>query len=516
MFFDKTARDMDARAAQMVLSYQQEVGHEKQPFIPTSDNIQKLLDKIDREIDRAGEFEEALWRNHFTGFLQSFRFKVNLDRLLPYDFVARQAKSLYSLIRSDPRPRRERESIIEARIEGIPAILNAVTELLPQVTEYRRGQLRGALDALRTNLKLTAEWSEDDGASSNSRLIESALQACDELQQSTEDCPLPEQGHQFELDDCLREGMQVPFDYIYSWYEEEVQRTRSRFLELASAIDPKKDPMTILSECPQGFSSQEELFSETRRIIGYLRAAALNYVTLPEGESCDVIATPEERKMSCPTAHYSGTSPLLDSLTGNVGLNVDNLSHFTLANLEGTLSHEVYPGHHTHGVKTTASDLPLTFKIRLPGTRCLSEGVAHRSETLMIPYFEDPIAELASAHRSYYCAYRVKAEVELYHHHKPKEEVMNTYIEDLGTNEFSARGQLRAHMMFPADAVSYYTGMKYLRELREDSSLSKSEFIDETFSYGKVTLETMSDILSLPTDKREALKKFYADEKGSN
>ncbi len=57
---------------------------------------------------------------------------------------------------------------------------------------------------------------------------------------------------------------------------------------------------------------------------------------------------PEQYKVDCPNAMYSGPDLWSGRLTGFMGLNPDNLESFSRAGLWGTIAHEIYPGHHTN------------------------------------------------------------------------------------------------------------------------------------------------------------------------
>ena len=42
------------------------------------------------------------------------------------------------------------------------------------------------------------------------------------------------------------------------------------------------------------------------------------------------------------------------------------------------------------------------------------------------------------------------------------QEVIDNYVRNLNCTEYSARFQTRAHMMRPADGISYYSGMRFI------------------------------------------------------
>lgn len=159
-------------------------------------------------------------------------------------------------------------------------------------------------------------------------------------------------------------------------------------------------------------------------------------------------------------------------------------------------------------VKAAQFQLPNTFRLGLFMSRALHEGIAHRSEYLMMPYYKDPISRLEAAKRGWYCSTRVKVEVDLYHNRKPVQEVIDNYVQNLNCTEYSAQAQTRAHMMRPTDGISYYTGMRFIEDLYKKSGMGMKEFTDETFSYGNVTIGTMKNILELTPEKKAVLKAF--------
>jgi uncharacterized protein (DUF885 family) len=126
----------------------------------------------------------------------------------------------------------------------------------------------------------------------------------------------------------------------------------------------------------------------------------------------------------------------------------------------------------------------------------------------MMPYYDDPIAKLEAAKRGWYCAYRVKAEVDLYYNKRPVQEVIDNYVTHLNCTEYSAQAQTRAHMMRPADGISYYTGMRYIEELYRKSKMDMKQFSNQAFEYGNIPLKTLENILGLSAEKKAQLKAF--------
>ena len=70
-------------------------------------------------------------------------------------------------------------------------------------------------------------------------------------------------------------------------------------------------------------------------------------------------------------------------------MNPENVPAFTRAMIEETVAHECYPGASRRLRQAAQFQLPNTFRLGLFMSRAVHEGIAHRSEYLMMPYYED-------------------------------------------------------------------------------------------------------------------------------
>ena len=100
--------------------------------------------------------------------------------------------------------------------------------------------------------------------------------------------------------------------------------------------------------------------------------------------------------------------------------------------------------------------------------------------------------------------------MDIYYNKKPVQEIIDNYMNNLGLPSYNAHAQTRAHLMRPADAISYYTGMKYLDDLYNEAGLGLKEFTNEIFSYGSIPLATMKHILALPEEKKQQIRTLTA------
>ena len=156
--------------------------------------------------------------------------------------------------------------------------------------------------------------------------------------------------------------------------EDDVEYRKKVFFDTAKEIDPKRDAYDLLNNASVKYTDAKSLLDGMAGLLDHMRESSRLYVDIPAGETCEVIPTPDAYKMVCPTAMYMDASEGGTAGKGFVCLNTDNLSAFSRANLEETVAHEVYPGHHTHFAISATRDLPHTFKLSLPLSRLIIEG----------------------------------------------------------------------------------------------------------------------------------------------
>ena len=68
-----------------------------------------------------------------------------------------------------------------------------------------------------------------------------ALAAAGKIQESVKSLPLSDlEVVDIPFEFSVEKGMQAPFDYVLSWYEEDVEYRRQQFFEMAREIDPEQ------------------------------------------------------------------------------------------------------------------------------------------------------------------------------------------------------------------------------------------------------------------------------------
>lgn len=510
-----TVRKLDREIAHMLLAYQGGFGFEDRLFVPSETNVEAMQSQVQSKLQEVRDAElDPFWQAHFDSVLRGLGMAVLEHTHLPYNYIHSIAGFLNNIPASSD-PTDEKLSKIRGKLEKLPPVIAEVTKMLGNRLDVRRNQVKNSAQAILKVLDRVEPFIDDSKGdvsytafsqtkkviADTRNIIISSQSAIDSMQAA----PSPPDPIDFAT--VLRDGMQVPLDFILSWYLEDYQQRFEEFRELAASID-KGDPFDVLKKHSPSYTNAADLFADAKGILKTMRDAALKYVRLPEGEVCEIGPVPEQSKLDCPTAMYTGANVWTGKIKGMMGLNDDNFSAFNRAGLWGSIAHECYPGHHTNYIKAATADLPLTFKIRLPLVRTMIEGVAHRSETLMTPYYENDVARLATARRVLYCAARVKAEVDLNYHKKSPEEIIKMYREDMKLNEMSARLQVQAHLMYPGDAISYYTGARVLETRRKELGMDSIGFTEPIFSFGFLSVNTMRDIVALSPKDWGNLKQF--------
>ncbi len=499
-------RELDVEVSKIVSRYLGGPWPQEKPFVPTEDNLGALNSEIAGASAKVAGLEDRFWREHLTGALESLAFQVECNTKMPYEHVTRLSSGLDRLLGSSKgQSQEDKADVIPEKLAGVEAVVNAIGDLMStEGTALAKSQLADVLPALLKNLQKAVDFAQEKAGSAGTksdaeRNGTSAMAAVKRVQSMVTSIPVTDMDRvDIPFQTSVEKGMQAPLDYVLSWYEEDAEKRREDYYRIAKEMFPGQDPAQVVEKRGE-YDSMDSLFKSMRSILDHLQSECTRFVDLPEGEFCDIGLIPETWRMMVPGFMYMG---------GFVAINPDNLSSYNRVGLETTAAHEVYPGHHVHHVKSAEHALPHTFHLPLFWSRCLQEGMCDRSMALMTPYFTDPAARLSVAKRMWFTSNRAKAEVDIYYNKKPIKAIIDNYMTNLGLPEYNAHAQTRAHLMRPADAISYYTGMKYLEDLYKKSSADLKSFTNEIFSYGEVPLNTQKNILALPDAKKEQLRNF--------
>ncbi|SCY21511.1 protein of unknown function [Alkaliphilus peptidifermentans DSM 18978] len=166
--------------------------------------------------------------------------------------------------------------------------------------------------------------------------------------------------------------------------------------------------------------------------------------------------------------------------------------------------HEAYPGHHVQFVRTTLDPVPETVKIGAKSAP-ITEGTAHRSERLFeFVFIEDQFYPLFVAYRRHHTSVRIKADLMLRYYGKPIKDVVQLYVEELGFDRGTARGQVKAQEGQQGYFTTYYYGLKKLCDWEKKYGFNEKEFTELLFAAGRISLENFEKFLKLSEDDKHS------------
>ena len=320
-----------------------------------------------------------------------------------------------------------------------------------------------------------------------------------------------------EYRDALENKIGVKLDEILLWYEEENAKTRAEALEIANRLDIAEKPVTsmrqiseILFKYAGPCATPEEMFRRANTYLKRTRAAAHEYIWLPEDEHCDCVPVPEQLKDSYPWGGYSSDYPSRYPLYNTMFLNNRNYTAVTDGWIKINSLHEAYPGHHCQFLRCAIDPLPETVK-RGAKSVPLSEGVCLRTERAFeFVFAEDPYYPLMVAQRRHHTSTRVKVDLMLNYFGKTIGEACDLYESELGFDRKTARAQVQAHENGKGYFTSYYYGMKKITGFEKKLSFDKKEYTELLFSIGRVGMDTFERILSLSPEDRYSFQHDFA------
>ncbi len=533
-------RQFDGRCVKVGerMAYRRE--YETESFVPS------MAEKEDMAKEYRGLLEEAktlptpdpvftLLNLHFQDFLNARLSDLETTFVRPGRFVDGFTGLIDFVARQDSRPSQERLNILTKRFAGADQVWEGAKSLFPHTQDDKLKEVAEAADIVgRMASQAKARVAEDFPGLPESSL-ETLRKAYDEMgnkvagwaQEARKVLAQRPQGAKVSDDvgkepdiprfrALLQDELGVSLDAILKWHQEEVDKTRDECFEIASKLNLGATPhpkdmagvADILNKFEGPCDTPDEMFVRMRGYLDRAQAECRKYIRMPE-EHVNVIPTPEQLKDNYPWGGYYGGCPRRRPMVGETILNVDNYKAVTDGWIRMCAVHECYPGHHMQWVRSVLDPLPETVKMGAKGVP-LFEGTAHRSERLFEHVFpDDPFYPLFVAYRRHHTATRIKADLWLMYFGRPIEDVVQLYMDELGFDRWTARGQVKAQELMVGYFNCYYYGMKRLEELEAKYGYDKKTFTEYLFSIPHVSLETFERFLELyPEDKRRLLNDF--------
>lgn len=304
----------------------------------------------------------------------------------------------------------------------------------------------------------------------------------------------------------------VNLDELLMWQDDEVEKTRNEIFEIASKIKmsapaPKniKDVNNILLKYAGPCNNADEMFKKAREYIKRTKAACRDYVKLPDDENCKIVRIPEQFKFSHPWGGYDVGCRNRRPILGQMFLNNYNFKAITDGWIKMNTVHEAYPGHHVQFVRTVLDTIPETMKI---GAKLipLLEGTAHRSERVFEFIFEeDPFYPLFVAYRRHHTSVRIKVDLMMRYFGNTINDAVQVYIDKLGLDPNTARGQVKSQEFMQGYFTCYYYGMKKICDWEKLYGFDEKTYTELLFSVGKISLTSFEKVLKLDDNDKHRL-----------
>jgi uncharacterized protein (DUF885 family) len=280
----------------------------------------------------------------------------------------------------------------------------------------------------------------------------------------------------------LREREALPYDArsLRDRGQAEYDRLAAEMKALAGRAWATEDWHAVLERSNEDHPRTEDEMHRayadwTARGRTFLLEAGL--VSIPAGESCEVLPSPPFQRPLIGVASYQSPPAFAESLVGHFfvpyapdGASAEEVQKRLAANSFGhiptTAVHETYPGHHWHLVVRKTQARPLR---RVLSTPYFNEGWALYSERLMRErgFFGEPIQELNHLRATLFRAARIVVDTSLHLGEMSYEEAVRFMVEKTATPEPTARAEVGRYCWWPTQASSYLTGCLEILRIRD-------------------------------------------------
>ncbi len=547
-------REFDARCAREAHKLSSRKEYEETPFIPSPGAKDKAKRAFSALLCETGGLPApdgacSLLRDHFAEFLKAGLSDIETTFNRPSRFVAGLTDYVDFLGRQDSRDAPERARLAVKRIATAEELWDGVRSLMPGAgpaglkgleeacsklsviakqarenvpCEYKRlpASLAKELGQALVRLQqLSLNWGGEVSAA-----IQAAADQAEPVSSLRRESSGSDQSSMVDADKVdpdayraiLSEELGINLDELLAWHEDEVRSTREDVFKAlnrinlgqASVPEDMAGVVEILNRFAGPCGTPAEMFARMRSYLDRAQRACREFVRLPE-ESVKVVPTPRQYRDSYPWGGYGGGCPKRRPLLGEVFLNDGNYRAITDGWIKVNAVHECYPGHHVQWVRATLDPLPETIKMGARGVPLL-EGACVRTERLMEPVFpEDPFYPLFVAYRRHHTATRIKADLYLQYFGRPAEDAVDLYVEEMGFDPKTARGQVKAQQLMIGYFNCYYYGLKRITDLQARFGLDDKAFTETIFGLPHVSLATLEKFLTLSAvDKERVLADF--------
>ena len=303
----------------------------------------------------------------------------------------------------------------------------------------------------------------------------------------------------------LKEFHRLPYtaDEIEKSGSRYIERTLAEIKKIAAEVGPGKDWTEVIEDIKNETLPAGTLLDYYRDEIVRSRDFIVerDLVSIPEGESLEVVETPASHRSTYPYAAYLMAPPFEEAQEGifwvtpvdaaaSESKKKEQFSGHSRAAIAVRSIHEGYPGHHLQFCHANR----VKSKIRrLFGTPVFAEGWALYCEELMRDqgYLNDSRTRLIQLKDQLWRACRIVIDVRLHSGRMSFDEAVDMLVDVARLERTNAVAEVSRYSQTPTQPMSYLIGKIEIENLLEEykkrfPEITLKEFHDQVLSYGTI------------------------------
>lgn len=303
-----------------------------------------------------------------------------------------------------------------------------------------------------------------------------------------------------------------------------LEEAEKEIKQVAASIDPSVGWKQLIEQLKNDHPPKELLLDAYSREIKAAKQFVIEHdlVTIPAGESLEVLLTPEIERPMVPYAACFPPAPFGKSKAGGfwvTPVNENGSDEMQKSQLLGHCSysipvialHEAYPGHHLQLSKQIEVRSPLPKQTM----SCLMlEGWALYCEQMMYEqgFYTDPRVRLFQLKDVIWRVVRVIIDVGLHTNGMTFDEAVRFLVDKACFEEINAISEIKRYTLTPTQPMTYQIGKMLVLDLRQrmqsllGSDFDLKAFHDQFISYGSIPTPIISQhMLAHPAGRPRAV-----------
>lgn len=296
-----------------------------------------------------------------------------------------------------------------------------------------------------------------------------------------------------------------------------IEKTEADIEAFTSHIDKTKSSKEIIKEIEEEYIPADKLLETYKQLVEKTRQFVIDndLVSFPEGETLDVIETPEFFRDIIPFAAYFTLGPYDEAKTGQFWVTPVNEEDkekelqllkdgHNLNKLPSIVLHESYPGHHLqlkYAQNVLFEDGISTMR-RIQYNNFFLEGWALYCEQMMGEHgFYSEKQNIMMLKQRLWRDVRIVLDIELHTGRKSFDEAVSFLMNKLNMSESFAKAEVTRYTMSPTQPMSYELGRRFINQLRDKEKIrlrddfSIKEFHDKLLSKGALPIKLLDELL---------------------